>query len=353
VSDTTQTPVERYGDRLFGSARLDEFRRLDSLARAFNPASRTHLSGLVLPANARCLDVGAGTGDVARILADLVPDGEVVALDRDTAFLHELGQPNLTVLGGDITSPDLDPGQFDLVHARFVLMHVRDRETLLPRLLQWVRPGGWLVLSDAVDLGATYTANDAYRATLVGLYQAIAATIGSDINFGRRYPQILIENGLVNIGVAADIPPVHAGSPLAEFWQLTLGQARSRIIATGLSDDERFDACMNYLEGPTTWDFSLGMISAWGQRALSEARHRPHAASASIDRSGLSPTGRSTLAGGLVRGERNVARRVVELEARRVAAGDGTAEPDRVVGTADERLARDRIARGEVDQLGR
>ena len=266
MSDTTQTRLERYGDRLFGSTRLDEFRRLDSLARAFNPASRTHLSGLVLPANARCLDVGAGTGDVSRILAGLVPDGEVVALDRDTVFLQELGQPNLTVLSGDITSTDLDPGQFDLLHARFVLMHVRDREMLLPRLLQWVRPGGWLVVSDAVDLGATYTANDAYRTTLVGLYQAIADTIGSDINFGRRYPQILIENGLRNIGVAADIPAVYAGSPLAEFWQLTLGQARPRIIATGLSDDERFDACLKYLEGPTTWDFSLGMITAWGQR---------------------------------------------------------------------------------------
>ena len=72
---TITSAQERYGDRLFSSARLDEFRRLDSLGRAFNPASRTHLSPLNLPTNARCLDVGAGTGDVSRILADLAPTG--------------------------------------------------------------------------------------------------------------------------------------------------------------------------------------------------------------------------------------------------------------------------------------
>ena len=268
MTDTTTTAaeLERYGERLFNSVRLDEFSRLDSLARAFNPASQTHLSALKLPADARCLDVGAGTGAVSGILANLVPDGEVIALDRDTAFLTKLTEPNLTVLAGDISDPDLDPGRFDLVHTRFVLMHLRERETLLPRLLQWVRPGGWLVVSDSVDLGATYTTSDAYRATFTGLCQALAETIGSDLNFGRRYPQILLENGLANIGVAADVPAVYAGSPLAEFWRLTFGQARSRIIATGLSDDERVDACLKYLEGPTTWDFSLGMITAWGQR---------------------------------------------------------------------------------------
>jgi SAM-dependent methyltransferase len=270
VSDTEQTQLERYGDRLFNSARLDEFRRLDSLARAFNGPSRTHLSALGLPADARCLDVGAGTGDVSRILCDLVPEGEVVALDRDTVFLKELSRdeprPNLTVLEGDITTADLEPGQFDLVHARFVLMHLRDRETLLPRLLEWVRPGGWLVVSDAADLGPTGRGNDAYRDTLVGLYQAIRDTIGSDINFGRRYPQVLLEHGLGAIGIAADVPPVSAGSPLAEFWQLTLGQARPRIIATGLSDEDRFESCLRYLEAPTTWDFSISMVTAWGQR---------------------------------------------------------------------------------------
>jgi SAM-dependent methyltransferase len=270
MTDTTQSAqpgLERYGDRLFSSARIDEFRRLDSLARAFNPASEAHLSALNLSPSARCLDVGAGTGDVARALTRLVPDGEVVALDRDTVFLDELADDRLTVLEGDLTDADFDPGQFDLVHSRFVLMHLRDREALLERLVRWVRPGGWLILSDSVDFGGIYSSNPAYRATLLGLYRAILDTIGSDVNFGRRYPRALQELGLVDIGVAADLPHVYANGPLAEFWTLTLSQAKPRIVATGLASEEQFDECLRYLDTPGNWDFSLGMVTAWGRRA--------------------------------------------------------------------------------------
>lgn len=266
MTDTAQSGLERYGDRLFSSARLDEFRRLDSLARAFNPASQTHLAALNLSPTARCLDVGAGTGDVARLLTGLVPDGEVVALDKDTVFLKELNVERLTVLEGDITDDDFDPGQFDLVHSRFVLMHLRDRAAVLERLVRWVRPGGLLVLSDAADLGGMYSSNTAYRATLLGLYRAILDTIGSDVNHGRNYPRVLREHGLTDLGVAADLPLVYADGPLAEFWTLTLGQAKPRIIATGLATEEQYEECQRYLATKGNWDFSLGMVTAWGRR---------------------------------------------------------------------------------------
>ncbi len=43
---------------------------------------------------------------------------------------------------------DLPTAQFDLIHARLVLIHIPAREAVLERLVTALRPGGWLVIED-------------------------------------------------------------------------------------------------------------------------------------------------------------------------------------------------------------
>ncbi|MGW6279887.1 class I SAM-dependent methyltransferase [Kribbella sp. NPDC055071] len=260
----TSVRGEKYGDELFSSVRDHEFERLDALSRAFNDASFRHLAAIELPSGARCLDVGAGTGDVVRWLAGHVPAGEVVALDRDPVCLQ--AEPNLTVLQADVTDSLTDLGKFDLIHSRFVLMHLRDRDEVLERLVSWLRPGGVLVLSDAADLGTASSPHAGYRTTMLGLYAAILATIGSDINQGRRYPGLLVDQGLTDIGLAVDVPVVEANAPIAEFWLQTLRQVRPRIIDAGLADVQSVDDTEAYLVAPDTRDLSIGMLTAWGRK---------------------------------------------------------------------------------------
>lgn len=51
------------------------------------------------------------------------------------------------MLEADVTAPGFVSGRFQLVHARFVLMHLSERDRLIAALAERVAPGGVLVLS--------------------------------------------------------------------------------------------------------------------------------------------------------------------------------------------------------------
>ena len=105
-----------------------EARRLEHLSALFDTSTIARLRRLGAAPGWHCLDVGAGSGSVARALAALVaPEGEVLATDLDDRFLGE-DEPHLEFRVHDITRDELPEAQFDLAHARGVLEHVRDRE---------------------------------------------------------------------------------------------------------------------------------------------------------------------------------------------------------------------------------
>ncbi|MCP2260671.1 Methyltransferase domain-containing protein [Streptoalloteichus tenebrarius] len=267
MTTTAGPTAERYGDHLFHHGHPSEFARLSAMAAALDPGSRAHLTALGVGPGWRCLDLGAGTGSVTRWLSEQVGDGgEIVAVDQDVRFLSGIEEGNVTVVEADVTAPDFAPGRFDLVHARFLLMHLRSREKFLARVVDWLRPGGWLVVSDAADLGTPSSDNAAYRATMAAYWHAVGAALGTDITFARRYPRPLAALGLTNLGVGVHFPVVSAGSGIAECWRLSLEQARHYVLATGSVTAETVDETLRYLATPTTWDLSLAMVTAWGRR---------------------------------------------------------------------------------------
>ena len=103
----------------------------------------------------RCVDVGAGGGDVSVALAEIVGrDGRVYAVDSDprardvaaaaaAAFSQVLA---VTQAGEDLVLPEL----VELAFCRFLLMHVLDPAVVLRRMAGAVRPGGFLVAQEAI-----------------------------------------------------------------------------------------------------------------------------------------------------------------------------------------------------------
>ncbi|WP_419998630.1 class I SAM-dependent methyltransferase [Streptomyces boninensis] len=257
----------RYGERLYSGAATDELTRLEALAAAFDPATRRWLGDLGVGPGWRCLDVGAGPGTVSRWLAGQVgDDGEVVALDRDPRFLERISHPRLRVVRADLTHEEPPPGGYDLVHARFLLMHLREREELLDRLVSYLRPGGWLLVSDAADLGSPSSPNPAFRRTMAAHWQALTAVIGSDGEYGRQYPAALARRGLESLGMAAELPVVAADSPLGVFWGLTLRKIRPGMAEHTDVPEQTVDQALAYLAAPGTRDLSMALIAGWGRR---------------------------------------------------------------------------------------
>src|ERR1035441_3363077 len=101
----------------------------------------TALERLGLEAGWRCVDVGAGAGDVSVALAELVGrDGRVYAVDSDPVARDVAAAPAaaageaqviaLTQAAEELTLPE----RVDLAFCRFLLMHVIDPLAVLRRM---------------------------------------------------------------------------------------------------------------------------------------------------------------------------------------------------------------------------
>jgi SAM-dependent methyltransferase len=104
----------------------------------------------------RVLELGAGTGIFARALAEKLPAGCVIGVERDdrqivAARRTAEGCGNLELRQGDALNPPLAGGEwggFDLVHARFLLEHLEDPAGAVGVMLRAARLGGRIVLVD-------------------------------------------------------------------------------------------------------------------------------------------------------------------------------------------------------------
>lgn len=264
-----QADSGRYGQELFAPDHPREAGRIDAAAQVYDPVSTGRLRALGAGPGQRCLEVGAGTGTVARWLLEEAGAEEVVALDRDTgalAGLAELAGPRLRVLAADLRDETLHPGRFDLIHARFVLMHLPERRRIVSRLAGWLNPGGRLVLADAVDLPDRLGAPSPYRRTMDAMWQALRTTIGTDITSVPAYPRVLREEGLHEVAAELYCPPLVAGSPLAAFWAETWRRMRPELESTGLVDADVVDEALAQLASPGPAELGPGMAMAWGTR---------------------------------------------------------------------------------------
>lgn len=134
-------------------------RALVLLHRTFRrhpPSQRAHILGRFLtapllrtldavPAGARVLDIGAGHGLLARLLAE---DHDVVAVDPDLRkVLTRFEHPRVRFVAG---FDECIRGRFDAVTIVDVLYRVSpaDRDALLARAHDRLRPGGTLIVKD-------------------------------------------------------------------------------------------------------------------------------------------------------------------------------------------------------------
>jgi trans-aconitate methyltransferase len=108
------------------------------------------LAATPLAPNHRIVDLGCGSGDFTRVLADRVPDGEVVGVDPHTRFVEEAagragpnqrfvvgsGQRLVTALGGET---------FDGVVSRAALQWAPcgDHALITQQVRATLRPGGY------------------------------------------------------------------------------------------------------------------------------------------------------------------------------------------------------------------
>ncbi|MBL7496924.1 methyltransferase domain-containing protein [Frankia sp. CNm7] len=259
----------RYADDVLGGPDEAERLRLAAMAEVCDPTTTRVLDELGVAAGWRCLEVGAGAGSIAAWLADRVAAaGHVVATDIDTSHLADLAasRANLTVLRHDVTrDPAPDGGPFDLVHARFVLEHLPEREEVLDRLVAWLKPGGVLVLESIAEFPVDSSPHPPFRAAMRGIGEALARTIGTDSGWARGFPGPLRDRRLVDVGTAVHLPATGGANASARCWTLTLTRLRPRIRELDLASEDTLDEALAQLADPAFFDLAFATVIAWGR----------------------------------------------------------------------------------------
>jgi ubiquinone/menaquinone biosynthesis C-methylase UbiE len=256
-------------DYLLDNQQAQAGRRFDALSDLFNPSTFRHLIALGLGRGWRVWEVGAGGPSVPVWLAEQVgPEGRVLATDIDTSWIDP--SAGYETRRHDVGTDPAPAGPFDVVHARLVLVHVRQREQALAAMVSVLRPGGWLVLEEAdpalqplvclEEIGpAEVLANRLKRG-----FRQLLRERGVDLAYGRTLPRRLRTAGLIEVSADAYFPIT--GSSCTELERATIEQLRDRLLEEGIATAAELDDHLANIVGGQLDLATSPMITAWGRR---------------------------------------------------------------------------------------
>jgi SAM-dependent methyltransferase len=244
----------------------DERRRLALMEQRYDPGTIRRLEAIGVTHGWSCLEVGAGGGSIARWLAQRVGQtGRVVATDLDTRFFEDAVAANVEVWRHDIAADPLPSEHFDLVHVRWVLDLLPDRERVIEKLIFALKSGGWL-LDEEPDIFPT--ASGVWRAyrTLVEALATVTHSAGLDSEWARTLPAVLTAAGLVDVEADTEVDLFRGGSVMAESRTLSFEQLRAPALESGVISEAEFDRGLACLTDPDAWLMDFATVAAWGRK---------------------------------------------------------------------------------------
>ena len=156
----------------------------------------------------KVVDLGCGTGELTRQLADALPDSDVTGIDSSTQMLEKAGSyssPNLRFEQGDQAQLT---GEWDLIFSNAALHWSEDHAGLIRRLFERLRPGGQIAVQ--IPSNHNHISHQIYRETageepfqsVLKGFQRYAPVLSID-----EYARLLFRCGAENIVVFEKIYP--------------------------------------------------------------------------------------------------------------------------------------------------
>ncbi|HZX03406.1 methyltransferase domain-containing protein [Kribbella sp.] len=256
---------------LLDNRRPEAGERFAALAELFDPWTFRHLDDLGLGEGWRCWEVGAGGVSVPRGLAERVgTSGRVLATDIDVSWAEPAAGGVLEVRRHDVLRDPPPAETFDLVHARLVLVHLKDRAAAMRTMIDVLRPGGWLVIEDGDPALQPLACPDergpdeALANRLRTQMRTLMAERGADLAYGRTLPRLLRDSGLTDVHAEAYFPI--AAPACATLEASTLQHVRTQLVAANLATPEEIETHRANLAHGNLDLMLAPMITAWARK---------------------------------------------------------------------------------------
>src|SRR5215469_3396865 len=240
------------------------------LSRQYDENTIRHIEQRGIDRAWSCLEIGGGGGSIASWLCARVGiTGRVLATDLEPRFLQALSYENLEVRRHDIRTEVLPKEEFDLAHARLVLIHLPDRQAALRRMIDALKPGGWIVVEEFDAL--TFLPDPAVNPSEANLrvrhaFNEALAARGVDLHCGRLLAHELKASGLVQVGVEATVSLWGGKSTGTNLMKLHFEEMREPMVSSGLISQEEFEADLKRLDEEDFLMPSPMMWTAWGMK---------------------------------------------------------------------------------------
>jgi len=156
----------------------------------------------------KAIDLGCGTGNLTRELADILPNSHVTGLDSSSQMLEKaasLATPNLVFVQGDQSTLT---GKWDLIFSNAALQWSENHTELIPYLFDKLNPGGQIAVQ--IPSNHNHISHQIYRETaeedmfkfVLQGFQRYAPVLTID-----NYSRILFDCGAEEINVFEKIYP--------------------------------------------------------------------------------------------------------------------------------------------------
>jgi ubiquinone/menaquinone biosynthesis C-methylase UbiE len=227
-----------------------EFRDNDP---TFSAWINAYLAKLPLDRAERVLDVGCGTGVVARRIAMWEEfSGEVIGLDHGTSLIETAkeiakrkapGVNNLSFEFGDCHDLPYNDSTFNIVVAHTLVSHVRDVERTVQEIVRVAKPCGVIAIFDGDYASWTF----AYPEPSLARKMEQALLTATFTNFDTmRFMPVWLKKAGAEIIETLVMPYAEVGQ--AKYWKSLAETYGARIVALGLVPQAEVDQWMNWMK---------------------------------------------------------------------------------------------------------
>lgn len=191
--------------------------------------------------NINCLEIGMGLGSIAEYMEKYADkNGIVDAIDMKIENVEyvksKVSGKNINTYCMDIKDIVKLNRKYDLIHARFVFEHIKERKDVLLLLKENMNENGLLIVEDAVYDDIEYNGTESFKKLMYEYVEYIKSTsCNTSYLWGKEMYVVVQECNFSHIKTYDYIRVFRGGGLEAEYWQSCFEELKDELVKRGVS----------------------------------------------------------------------------------------------------------------------